>query len=255
MPAQSKGEADLSRRITLVVPCYNEAQRLDATTLTAWVQSDEHHRMVLVDDGSTDETGRLLLGIQVSAPGRVEVITQPTNRGKAEAVRTGMQRALAADGLAAYWDADLATPLDEVAGFVAVFDHLPACDIVLGSRVQLLGRRIERRRARHYLGRVFATMASIVLQLPVYDTQCGAKMFRATERTRHLFETPFLSRWVFDVKVLARYVDVVGGIDPADTSVVEYPLRAWRDVPGSKVRAVHFLIALADLVRISRRHS
>jgi dolichyl-phosphate beta-glucosyltransferase len=248
----SRGAAiEPSPPVTLVVPCFNEATRLDVKALCAWVDSVEGHRLILVDDGSTDATRDRLHALRASAPGRVEVLELPHNVGKAEAVR----RALRSHGaLVGYWDADLATPLDEVEGFVAVFARLPMCDLVLGSRVKLLGRRIERRPVRHYLGRVFATLASMVLRLPVYDTQCGAKMFRVNERTRPLFESPFLSRWVFDVEVLARYMGVVGRIDPAEKRVVEYPLRAWRDVAGSKVRAVHFLTAIGDLVRISRHY-
>jgi glycosyltransferase involved in cell wall biosynthesis len=241
-------------RVALVVPCYNEAQRLNASSFLAWI-GESSRRLILVDDRSTDGTLDVLHTNQAAAPERVQIVARPANMGKAEAVRAGMQLAMQGDAeFAGYWDADLATPLAEVDRFLEVALDQPACDIVLGARVQLLGRRIERLAVRHYLGRVFATCASVALRLPVYDTQCGAKLFRVNERTIPLFASPFISRWVFDVEILARYMELVGQFDPAGPVVIEHPLQTWQDVAGSKVRPRHFLIAARDLYRIARRH-
>ena len=102
--------------------------------------------------------------------------------------------------------------------------------MVMGARVAFLGARIDRSPVRHYLGRLFATGASLVLRMPVYDTQCGAKVFRVDERLAAACREPFRSGWAFDVELLARLL----AADPP-TVVHELPLREWHDVGMSKV--------------------
>ena len=149
-----------------------------------------------------------------------------------------------------YWDADLATPLGAIPRFMAVLATRPDLDMVFGSRVKLLGRNVERQAVRHYLGRVFATVVSIMLALPIYDTQCGAKIFRIGPNTRGLMAERFSTRWVFDVEILARYILQKGSAKAAAQHIYEYPLETWRDVAGSKVKSTDFLVALRDVWRI-----
>jgi glycosyltransferase involved in cell wall biosynthesis len=206
---------------------------------------------VLVNDGSTDGTLSLLRALAEQHPERVEVLDQPRNTGKSEAVRRGMLAAFDRGAeMAGYWDADLATPLDAIADFAAILDGAPEVNVVLGSRIAMLGHDIERSPVRHYGGRVFATFASMVLGIAVYDTQCGAKLFRCTDATRDLFADPFGSRWVFDVELLARYLE--GGGDPR--GIRELPLTRWTHVDGSKVKPVDFARGLIELARIKRRY-
>jgi dolichyl-phosphate beta-glucosyltransferase len=241
---------------TIVVPCFNEARRLSVDTFRAFATTEPRVRFLLVDDGSTDETARVLAGLEGGAPSRFRTIMLPSNRGKAEAVRAGMLSAFdSGSRYAGYWDADLATPLSEIPRFISTLDAHPQRDICLGSRVQLLGRAIQRRASRHYIGRLFATAASRTLSLPVYDTQCGAKLFRVAPSMRALFAQPFLGRWTFDVEIIARLTRqcVTGDRRPCDV-MYELPLDEWRDVDGSKVRPLDFLKALIELNRIRRRY-
>jgi hypothetical protein len=123
--------------------------------------------------------------------------------------------------------------------------------MIMGARVQLLGRRIERSALRHYAGRFAATAISTVLGLRVYDTQCGAKLFRA-DPARELFREPFRTRWIFDAEIIARLIARLGAhSDPSARDVIyEYPLHAWMDVRGSKIGPSDYLRAAVDLLRI-----
>lgn len=243
--------------VAIVVPCFDEADRFDVGAFAELARRVD--RLVLVDDGSRDGTPTLLDEVARRAGAGVTVLRSGHNLGKAEAVRAGLAAALA-DGATAvgYFDADLATPVDELLRLVEVLRELAGVDVVLASRVGLLGHAIERRAGRHYLGRLYATAASITLGLPVYDTQCGAKVFRDSPALRAALVSPFPDRWAFDVELLARLLHPGGGVSPTPaTAIVEVPLRAWRDVGGSKLRAgasVRSALALFGVRRgIARR--
>jgi glycosyltransferase involved in cell wall biosynthesis len=239
-------------RTVLVVPAYNEARRLDLAAYQQALAAQSELHLLFVDDGSTDTTRALLSELAAQQPDRVVVRVEAANLGKAEAVRRGMLQALDADAaIVGFWDADLATPLAELPALREPLERDPAVQVVLGSRVRLLGRQIERRALRHYLGRVFATAVSLALRVPVYDTQCGAKLFRAGEALRNVLATPFQSRWIFDVELLARLGRrIPGGLL---RGACEVPLREWTDVGGSQLRWHAFLRAPFELARIYRR--
>ena len=238
-------------RVVIVVPCFNEAARLRLAAFRDSLAAEPALSFVFANDGSSDATGAMLDAFVDEAPGRVHAVHLERNVGKAEAVRRGILHAATLDAaLIGYWDADLATPLTAIADFVAVFSR-PEVVMVLGSRVQLLGRSIRRRASRHYLGRVFATAASNLLGLPVYDTQCGAKMFRVTPAMLALFGRPFVLRWCFDVELLARLVgrQAHGEIDVA-RQCIELPLESWVDASGSKLGLGQVPRVFAELVRL-----
>jgi dolichyl-phosphate beta-glucosyltransferase len=233
---------------TVVVPCYNEAARLRPDACLAFLREHAGFTLLFVDDGSTDGTDAVLTEMTRALPGRAERLHLPRNVGKAEAVRAGLLRALEARApVVGFLDADLATPLSALPLLLEELERAPATEIVLGSRVKLLGRDIERSAARHYLGRCFATCVSLTLDLPVYDTQCGAKLFAASDDLARILRAPFLSRWIFDVELLARWLAVRGRSPGA---IVEFPLLAWHDVRGSKLRSSDFVRATVELARI-----
>lgn len=245
---------------SLVVPCYNEAARLDRGAFLRFLAAaPADFRILFVDDGSTDDTNSVLRELVQSDPARLALLTLPTNSGKGEAIRLGMLAALRnAPRYIGYWDADLATPLDSVRELQRVMDENEEVEVVMGARVQLLGHSIERKAWRHYIGRVCATLVSIMLDLPVYDTQCGAKLFRRLPRTAELFGDPYTTRWLFDVEILARMLCLRRrsgvALPPMRQAVFEYPLPRWRDVDGSKVSLTDIARTVPDLLRVWRRY-
>ena len=240
--------------VIIVVPCYNEERRLPVDAFRQFRSETDRIEFCFVNDGSRDGTLRVLQSLQQEDPARFTVLDLERNRGKAEAVRRGVVAAMERNpDFVGFWDADLATPLTELPSFFDIFRTRPEIEMVFAARVRLLGRRISRRPARHYVGRVGATLISSSLGLAVYDTQCGAKLFRLTPAIRKIFEKPFISPWIFDVELIARYVQT-NGRDAAARAIYELPIMEWHDVPGSKVRALDFLRALNDLRKIHRAY-
>jgi dolichyl-phosphate beta-glucosyltransferase len=243
--------------ISIVVPCYNEAQRFATGAFREFIRDSPFTTFILVNDGSTDQTLNLLRALENEDPSHFRVLDQQPNQGKAEAVRIGMLAAFRQGSqYAGYWDADLATPLNEIPRFVQVLEERSEIQIVFGARVQLLGRSIERKPYRHYLGRVFATAASFTLGLPVYDTQCGAKLFRRAPHIEALFSEPFDTGWIFDVEIIARLIRACKTLTlpGAATVIYELPLNRWCDVAGSRVKPLDFFKALFEIIRIYRRY-
>lgn len=239
----------------IVVPCYNEAKRLKSNAFSEFADSHPNIDFLFVNDGSKDNTIDILEELCEHPSKRLHFLDLKVNQGKAEAVRQGMQKAFR-DGYAyaGYFDADLATPLDEIPQFITKLDNLPQVWMVMGSRVRMLGRRIKRKTIRHYLGRIFATVVSLLLRLPVYDTQCGAKMFRNNAAIKRIFDRPFVSRWIFDVEIIKHLLAIetsTGGV-MVEERFYELPLEAWEDVAGSKLKSTDFFKAFIELIRIQR---
>ncbi|HAK52084.1 MAG TPA: family 2 glycosyl transferase, partial [Gammaproteobacteria bacterium] len=230
----------------IVIPCYNEGARLDESEVRKLVEANVD--VYLMDDGSTDDTLNVLKGLEVSCPDNVSVISFVENVGKGEAVRHGLLRAIeAGSSPVGYLDADFATSADEMSRLIARFSE-EGVNVLLGSRWLHLGAEIKRNAVRHYLGRVFATFTSMILRMPVYDTQCGAKLFATSEVLANSLAAPFISRWAFDVELLGR----MKKYGYSNDDFYEEPLQRWIDVAGSKVKLTDMLKVAVDLFRLWR---
>ena len=232
----------------IVIPCYNEALRLDCDAFISFLNTTPNISLLFVNDGSTDNTAAVLDAFRQRSPLRVTVFHLPQNAGKAEAIRQGFQKGFTLNAeCIAYLDADLAAPLTCIKDMEFLMRR-DGKHLVMGSRVALLGRRIERQGVRHYAGRLFATAASLVLGVRLYDTQCGAKIFLVNDRLKQIFAAPFTVKWIFDVEILARFRITPGpGLNEIGA---EYPLHEWVDKKGSKLKPIDFVISGLDLLKI-----
>jgi dolichyl-phosphate beta-glucosyltransferase len=160
-------------KLCLVIPCYNEASRLKTDLFLDYADRNPSTSFVFVNDGSSDNTLECLKALEKHP--NLFVHDLDKNGGKAHAVRQGFLYAQAMDfDLIGFWDADLATPLSEIKSFLPFFSENKQCQCVIGSRLKRLGSQIERKWYRHILGRIFATVASLMLGLHIYVNKFGA---------------------------------------------------------------------------------
>jgi len=234
----------------IVVPCYNELNRIQLSEFSQFLNLSDSIFFCFVNDGSTDGTQKILIDFVNRNPERSQLVNLSKNQGKAEAVIQGINTLLKSSKfqLVGYWDADLAAPLTEIRGFIQKFKSNNELKAVCGSRILRLGSSIRRSVFRHYFGRIFATIVSNILNIPVYDTQCGAKIFLA-EFAEFIFSEKFLSRWFFDVELFARSIEHVGR-EITVSGVLELPLSQWHDQGQSKVTWVNVLQTPLELLRI-----
>lgn len=234
----------------IIIPCFDEEKRLKIENLLSLLAHPNLH-ILLVNDGSRDKTAKLIDQLS-NKHQNISAHHLEKNCGKGEAVREGLLVALKLDySVAGYVDADFATPPDEVLRVLDLFLTGEA-DVAWGARVNLMSSNIQRSFHRHYLGRIFATVASLVLGVSVYDTQCGLKLFRVNKDLKSVLSSPFRSRWAFDVELIGRYC-LLDTHSEKRISFTEMPLMAWQDVGGSKLTLRSALRAFWDLFFL-RKH-
>lgn len=238
--------------LIIVLPCYNEANRFNKSKYSDFLKQSPEVKLLFVDDGSEDHTLDVLLQMKDTFNDQVEVLEGKTNKGKAAAVFAGFRYAF--ENLRfkkiAYLDADLSTDLEECVSIAEqVNGHV---QFAFGSRILKIDNHIKRKWYRHYLGRGVATLISRSLNLAVYDTQCGCKIFEAS-LARKLFQYPFISRWLFDVELFHRMIRLYGN-EEMPKHTLEVPLRSWVDVNDSRVKFTYFFRMWYDLYNINKQY-
>jgi dolichyl-phosphate beta-glucosyltransferase len=240
-------DADVGMQLSLVVPAYNERERLSPTLelLSAHLARSGHHdaEVIVVDDGSTDGTADLVRERALRWPD-LRLIQLPTNQGKGAAVRAGI---LASRGdVVGFADADLSAPIEQLE---LLLDDLKDAEIAILSRA-LPGTRIERRqsRPREAMGKLYGLLAQLLVIRGVPDAQCGLKVYRGA-LGRELFAQVRESGVLFDTEVLAMAAQ-------RGVRISQRPA-LWRHDPNSRLRFGLWgsLDIAVALLRIKLRHS
>lgn len=242
-------------KICIVIPCYNEYNRLDEKSFLDFIyENNNEFDLLFVNDGSKDNTLQKLNEIASHYPSNIYCLNLEKNQGKAEAVRQGVIYAnnKSKYSFIAYFDADLATPLSELLLMRKILVEKKNLRMIFASRVKRFGATVERKRIRHLFGKVLCTCASVILNLPVYDTQCGAKII-STSLIAAAFNEKFTTKWLFDIEILARLRNTYK--ETVLTIIYEHPVTRWKDISGSKLKIKHLLKVPLDLIKIYRKYN
>ena len=237
--------------LVIVIPCYNEYDRFPIKEYERFIKDHPDVLLCIVNDASTDRTQEILVELQKSFESQILLLSNEQNRGKAESIRHGVtychKHSLAP--AFAYLDADLATSLEECHSLLS---KLGEKKFVFASRILKIGSIVKRRFSRFFIGRIIATIISNVLQLKVYDTQCGCKVF-ASSLVPVLFSKKFISTWLFDVELFSRLL-IHFGQEKGLAIMDEIPVKKWVDRGSSKVKLTYFFRLGHDLYLIRRYH-
>ncbi|MCX7550561.1 glycosyltransferase [Xanthomarina sp. F2636L] len=235
------------QKICVIIPCYNEGLRFNIEAYNQFLNTHQELDMCFVNDGSSDNTLDLLNQLQTRF-NTVSVMNLEKNVGKAEAIRYAVLSISAENyKYLGYLDADLSTSLDEMLR-ISTFTSESA-KFILGSRIKTLNTSIKRNPLRHILGRALATIVNtLILKLPIYDTQCGAKIIK-TSLAKDIFKQPFVSKWLFDIELLLR-INKLKGSQFCKQYILEVPLKKWHDNGNTRITFTDFIFIPIDLLKI-----
>jgi hyaluronan synthase len=106
--------------VSIVVPAYNEGKQIRKTLLSLIRSDYSDKQIIVVEDGSTDDTYFHISRIQAKNPGKIEVIRFPENRGKRAAMAEGV--AHSRGDIVVFIDSDTSVDNDAIKYLVAPFD-------------------------------------------------------------------------------------------------------------------------------------
>lgn len=236
--------------LSVVVPAYNEEKRLprmldetleflekrhNSKAYLPLYNNNNNNRaskftyeLIIVDDGSTDETTQCAKHYQdIHGDIKVRVITLPKNRGKGGAVKAGVLEARGK--FIMFADADGATRFSDVEKLedFACKNRDKDFIVAIGSRAHMEEEaKATRSLFRTILMKGFHLLVWTLCVRTIRDTQCGFKLF-SQKAARLLFTSYHNNGWAFDVELL--HLAEKTGCELGEIAV------NWTEIEGSKI--------------------
>ena len=247
----SKSDVMIQQRcVGVVIPCYNEEERLLSTEFTDYINKNSGYHLCFVNDGSKDKTLEVLKELQKGREEFVTIYDCEKNGGKAEAVRLGMLHMAKKEDLdyIGFLDADLSTDLADFDDLVKTIET-SEFKIVSGSRISRMGANITKESARKIISLTINFIIRKILSMDFKDTQCGAKIFHK-DVINIAFSKKFVTQWIFDVEIFRRMTQYFG-LNKTKAMLCEQPLKRWIHADGSKLSMKDSIKIVGQLAQIA----
>lgn len=238
------------RCVGVVIPCYNEEERLLSDDFLKFVDKHSGYHLCFVNDGSKDKTLDVLNKLREGRENFISIYDCEKNGGKAEAVRLGMLHMAKKQDLdyIGFLDADLSTDLSDFDELVSTIENSDY-KIVSGSRISRMGADITKESARKVISLTINFIIRKILKMDFKDTQCGAKIFHK-DVIDIAFSNQFLTKWLFDVEIFIR-IRKYFGLQKAKEILCEKPLKRWIHADGSKLSMKDSIKIIGQLGQIA----
>lgn len=226
-----RAEQNLNSKVVVIIPCFNEAERIDPSYFNI-LSRIKNAIWVFVDDGSTDNTSKILKKYNNNK--NIIYVKIDHNVGKSNAIAHGINYAsskISNIGWIGFLDSDGAFATSDVEKFIKMTSSIERYDAIYTSRVKMAGRNIKRNNARHIIARLITSLFGLVWRDIPYDTQSGFKLYRYADNFNSIFRKPFKTKWFFDIELSIRYLMYT----KKNLNVWEEPVLSWTDIPGSKI--------------------
>jgi len=219
----------------IIIPCYNEEKRLNIKAFNHFIEQENQYHLCFVNDGSKDDTIKVLKKLQETNPLKVSVVDVKKNAGKAAAVRSGAKYLHGRGDIhfIGFIDADLSTDFQDFKELLKTLKSNKNLSFVFGSRAKNASKNIQKNGIRALISKSINKLIVLILGLSIQDTQCGAKVFKAN-LVPVIFNKRFFSRWLFDVEMFIKMKRHFGK-ENIMNKIHEQPLQRWVHMEDSKL--------------------
>ena len=192
--------------LSIIIPAFEESKKIARDIEEGAAFLEAHNlsgQIIVIDDGSTDNTAEAAKNIAVPPNVQLNVIRYETHRGKGYAVRTGIKHS--SGEYVMFADSGSCVPYEDTLRGLELLKS-NACDIAHGSR-KMRECHIEKTQSlyRRICSGIFHWFVIHDMKIPAEftDTQCGFKMYKG-DVARHLYGEAITDGFSFDIEIIMR---------------------------------------------------